>query len=200
LPFNLQTAQTAYTADGAGSPVIGSIEIVSPIYTTYDNGMLMLNVSVRSMADSVYIGQMVFSIDGAENVSLPLASTFVPVQVTRTYANGTTETAVSQTASYFLISGETVLPELSLGTHNLTVYAVYRCNSSISFSWPDLMDKQSVNFTINNPQATPTETEVPLENQLTAKTPNTNLLVALVAIGLIAVVVVLVVPRKHTLS
>ncbi len=189
--------QAAYTAEGSGSPVIGNIEIVSPTNTTYDAGTLMLNVSVRSMATSIYSSEIVYSIDGAENVSLPLASTFVPVQVTRTYANGTTETAVSQTASYYLISGEMVLPELSEGEHNLTVFAAYECNSSISFSWPDLMDKQSVNFTINNPSATLTETDVPLENQQIHPTPNTNMWVALTVAGLIIVAAVLVALRKR---
>jgi len=197
LPLNLQTVQAAYTAEGSGSPVIGNIEIVSPTNTTYDAGTLMLNVSVRSMATSIYSSEIVYSIDGAENVSLPLASMFVPVQVTRTYANGTTETAVSQTASYYLISGEMVLPELSGGEHNLTVFAAYECNSSISFSWPDLMDKQSVNFTINNPSATLTEKGVALENQQTHLTPNTNMWVALAVAGLIIVVAVLVALRKR---
>lgn len=194
LTLNIHTAQAAYTADGSGSPVIGTIEILSPTNTTYATGELILNVSVRSMVISIYNSEIVYSIDGTENVSLPLVSTFVPVEVTRTYANGTTETAVSQTASYYVISGETILPEQPMGEHNLTVFADYQCNSSISFSWPDLMDKQSVIFTVNNSSESPTETEVPLEN-LSIATPNTNLWLA--SIVIIAVVAVMFFIRKR---
>ncbi len=193
LPLQNQQAQAAYSLDGSGFPLMGTLEVASPENSTYTTSVLMLNVSVRSMVTSIYNCKMVYSLDGAENVSLPLISEFMPVEVTRTYANGTTEKAVSQTASYYVISGESVLPELPQGLHNLTLYEICERKDSASTSWSALLlDKAFVNFTINNPQNISVETATGLEiNKQTPENSNTWL-VALIVGGLIAFTVLMV--------
>jgi hypothetical protein len=61
---------------------------------------------------------------------------------------------VSQTASYYIISGESVLPELLQGLHNLAVYEICERNGGgASTSWSALLlDKAFVIFMINKPQ------------------------------------------------
>jgi hypothetical protein len=152
-PFCLknQTVEAAYTSGGAGFPLCGGINIASPANTTYFSGMLTLNVSVRSMPGPIiYSHEMVYSLDGKDNATIPVSSMFVPVEATRQYANGTTEKAISQFASYYLISGAKVLPELTQGAHNLTVYGRYTRINDANTNWPALLlDNNTVNFTIN---------------------------------------------------
>ena len=120
-----QTVKAAHTPDGAGFPLCGSLNITSPNNTTYHSNVLTLNVSVRSMPGPIiYSHEMVYSIDGKDNATIPVTSTFVPVEAIRQYANGTTAKVIS-IFSYYLISGCIALPELTQGSYNLTVYARY---------------------------------------------------------------------------
>jgi hypothetical protein len=81
---------------------------------------------------------------------LPLSSKFVPVECTRTYANGTTEKAASM-FSYYRYNGLKVLSGLSQGKHNLSVYGFFnRIADDVNPVWPKLYCyKGIVNFTTN---------------------------------------------------
>ena len=147
----IQTVKAAFTPGGAGFPLCSGINITSPANTTYLSGILTLNVSVRSMPGPIiYSHEMVYSLDGKDNATIPVTSTFVPVEATRQYANGTTAKVIS-IFSYYLISGCIALPELIQGSYNLTVYARYERINDANTNWPALLlDKNTVNFTINN--------------------------------------------------
>jgi hypothetical protein len=139
----------AYTPSGGGFPLCSGIAINTPGNSTFTVNNLTLNVSVRGMlSPQIYSYTLAYSIDGKNNISIPVTSTFVPVEATRTYANGTTETAISEFASYYLISGCASLHELNDGTHILRVYARYVRVSDENTNWPKiLLDTSTVGFT-----------------------------------------------------
>jgi hypothetical protein len=147
----VQTVEAAYTPGGAGFPLASGIDIKSPANTTYVSNLLMLNITVRSMiSPKIYCYAMVYSVDGKNNVTIPVASTFVPIEATRTYPNGTTATVISAFCSYYSINGCVELPELSEGSHSLTVYARYDRISDENTNWPELLlDNNTIQFTIN---------------------------------------------------
>jgi hypothetical protein len=155
LAFGVQTVEVAYTPDGEGCPLCSGIAINSPENITYNTNVLTLSVSVRSMfSPQIYTFTLICSIDGCNNATIPVNSTFVPVMATTTYANGTTAKVISILGSYYLIAGCIVLPELSEGSHILTVFAKYERFNNENTNWPKtLLDNSTVEFTVGNTTA-----------------------------------------------
>jgi hypothetical protein len=107
---------------------------------------------------------MTYSVDGKGNTTIPVAATFVPVEATRTYANGTTAAVIS-IFSYYMISGCVALPELPRGPHRLTVYAEYKRINDENTNWPALiLDDNAVCFIVND-GAPPIILNLSLENK-----------------------------------
>ena len=152
LPLvGFQTAEAQRTPDGQGFPLASGVNILSPTNSTYSSNVLELNVTIRSMVGpSIYRFEVTYSVDGKNNDTIPSTTTFVPVEATATYPNGTTATVTSIFASYYLISGCVALPDLPEGLHNITVYTKYERINNINTNWPPLiLDCSTVCFTIN---------------------------------------------------
>jgi hypothetical protein len=135
-----------YTSDGQGFPLVSPISIMSPSNITHSNSELTLIVTFKFLLSPKY-STLTYSLDGEDNVTIPLTGTQEPREVTRTYANGTSVTVNSTLMVPFNIKGEIALPELSEGQHNITVYAKYFANQVVAF------DESTVHFTISsNPE------------------------------------------------
>jgi hypothetical protein len=148
LPAGVQTAKAQHTPDGKGFPLASGISITSPVNTTYISSLLTLNITFRyGLAISSTNMTVVYSVDGKGNAMLPVEATFVPVEVERTYADGTTEKAISSIFSYYVITGCAALPELPEGSHNITVYGKYEYADGSVFT---VLDNSTVYFTIND--------------------------------------------------
>jgi hypothetical protein len=144
--FGIQIVTAAYTADGQSFPLISPISITSPSNITYSNNELSLIVTFISLLSPNY-SDLRYSIDGKNNVSIPLTGTREPREVTRTYENGTSVVVNSTLMVPYDIKGEVALPQLSEGQHNITVYAKYVANQIVAF------DESTVHFTITaNPE------------------------------------------------
>ena len=131
-----------YTSDGEPFPISSPLHIVSPSNCTYSSDSLTFDVVVKSLLDSKNIN-LSYSLDGKDNGTLSLTATKEPVEVTRTYANGTVETVMySSPFVPYTITGQAALTGLNEGTHNITVYAKYITNTVIG------LDNSSVLFTI----------------------------------------------------
>jgi hypothetical protein len=139
--FGVHTVIAPYTADGQGFPLISPISIMSPSNITCSNNELSLVVTFKSLLkpDS---SDLRYSIDGKNNVSIPLTGTREPREVTRTYENGTSVVVNSTLMVPYDVKGEVALPELSEGQHNITVYAKHVANQIVAF------DESTVYFTI----------------------------------------------------
>jgi hypothetical protein len=131
-----------YTSDGQAFPLATPISITSPSNITYSNSELTLIVAFKFLLSSRY-SNLSYSIDGKNNVTIPLTGTQEPREVTRTYANGTSVIVNSTLMVLFTITGEVALPELSEGQHNITVYAKYLANQVVA------LDESTVYFTIS---------------------------------------------------
>lgn len=138
--FGVQTVTAQYTADGQGFPLVSPISITSPTNTTYSNNELSLIVTFKSLLNP-NSSDLSYSIDGKNNVSIPLTGTREPREVTRTYPNGTSVVVNSTLMVPYDIKGEVTLPELSEGQHNMTVYANHVANQIVAF------DESTVYFT-----------------------------------------------------
>jgi hypothetical protein len=103
---------------------------------------------------------MFYSVDGKDNVTIPVSATFVPIEITRTYENGTTENGIS-IFSYYVITGCVALPELPEGLHEITVYGEYEHVSGSNFN---VFDTSTVYFTINDGNP-PVISNLSLENK-----------------------------------
>ena len=144
--FGVQIVIAQYTADGQGFPLVSPISIMSPSNSTYSNNELSLIVTFKFLLSPDH-SDLRYSIDGKNNVSIPLTGTREPREVTRTYANGTSVVVNSTLMVPYDIKGEVTLPELSEGQHNITVYAKYVANQVVAF------DESTVYFTITaNPE------------------------------------------------
>lgn len=139
--FGVQTVIAQYTADGQGFPLVSPISITSPANTTYGNNEPSLIVTFKSLL-SPDSSDLSYSIDGKNNVSIPLTGTREPREATRTYPNGTSVVVNSTLMVPYNIKGEVSLPELSEGQHNITVYAKHVANQIVAF------DESTVYFTI----------------------------------------------------
>jgi hypothetical protein len=140
--FGVQSVIAPYTADGQGFPLASPIKIISPSNITYSRNELNLIVTFKFLLSPKY-SNLSYSIDGKNNVTIPLIGTREPREVTRTYANGTSVVVNSTLMVPFDIRGEVVLPELSKGQHNITVYARYLANQIVAF------DESTLYFTIS---------------------------------------------------
>jgi multisubunit Na+/H+ antiporter MnhC subunit len=141
LIIGVQIVEAQFTQDGQGFPIASPITILSPSKTTYNSSLLTLNVTSKFLLKP-NLATFSYSLDGENNATLPIDATFVPIETLRTYANGTTETGIS-IFSYYRLSGDVALPELSEGTHTLTVFAEYQANNIIG------LDACTVYFTVN---------------------------------------------------
>lgn len=147
LLVGVQTAGAQHTQDGTYFPLASPINITTPSNSTYSSRLLTLNITFKivSNLDRTNI-TLFYSMDGRDNVTIPVSGTFVPIEVTRTYENGTTEKGIS-IFSYCIITGCVALPELSEGSHEITVYREYRHFGGSNF---DVFDNSTVCFTIND--------------------------------------------------
>lgn len=144
LVVGVQTVKAPYTTDGRYFILASPLTITSPSNNTYtSSNMLILNVTFKLLL-SPSCADVSYSVDGKNNATIPLTATREPVEVTRTYANGTT--VIVNSTSFFIpftITGWVALPELPEGPHNITVYAKYNANNIIAF------DNSTVYFTIS---------------------------------------------------
>jgi hypothetical protein len=168
LLVGVQTVKAPITPDGNGCPLVGNINITSPSNITYSSNLLTLNITVKSLfGPSQYRFEMVYSIDGENNVTIPLTTTFMPIKVLITYENGTTATAISVFSPY-VTTGWVALSELPEGPHELTVYANYE-RTSTNHNYPALiLDNNTVYFTIDDEQP-PVISNLPLENKASSQ-------------------------------
>lgn len=164
----VQIVTAQHTPDGKYFPLASSINITSPSNSTYSSNLLVLNITFRyGLAISSTNMTVVYNVDGKDNATLPVTATFVPIEVERTYANGTTEKAISSIFSYYVITGCTALPELPEGSHNITVYGKYEYTGGSLFT---VLDNRTVYFTMNYGIA-PTISNLSVENK-TYNTPS----------------------------
>ncbi|MCW4016746.1 MAG: hypothetical protein NWF06_10285 [Candidatus Bathyarchaeota archaeon] len=139
----IQVVSAPYTEDGSPFILASPINITSPANSTSSSGALILNVTFKLLLN-VNNAKLVYSIDGKDNVTIPLQETPQYVEVTITYENGTTVIANSSPFLPDIITGCVELPELTEGSHNITVYARYIANTIIG------LDKSTVYFTIRS--------------------------------------------------
>ncbi|MFA5363808.1 MAG: hypothetical protein WC325_01335 [Candidatus Bathyarchaeia archaeon] len=138
-----QTVKAApHTADGQAFPIASPLTVTSPSNTTYSPQRLTLNVTFKLML-SPECAKLTYTIDGKNENTIPLEAIHESVQTTRTYANGTTVITNATFFVPFTITGCTDLPELSEGTHNITVSAEYQANDKVG------LDSTTVYFAVN---------------------------------------------------
>ncbi|MDR0797559.1 MAG: hypothetical protein LBE70_02410 [Nitrososphaerota archaeon] len=141
----LQPTQAQYTADG--EPVIyvvGPLEIVTPVNTTYAINQVRLNFTVYAHFDpNVADVTITYSLNGADNVTIPTSSKYVPVQNTDAAGNPTGKP--STLFSYYTIYGHADITDLPQGSHSLTIFARYDdyVRHNVYF------DDQTIHFTID---------------------------------------------------
>jgi hypothetical protein len=142
LAAAVQTVKAPYTADGQAFILASPLTITSPSNSTYGSSLLILNVTFKLLL-SPSCANVSYSLDGKNNATIPLVATHEPVEATITYANGTTVTVNSTFMVPFTITGWVAVPELTEGSHNITVYAKYNANNVIG------LDNSTVYFTID---------------------------------------------------
>jgi len=138
----VQSVSAQHTSDGQVFPLAGPINIISPTNITYNYNILTLNVTSTYLLCPGY-ANLCYSLDGSNNVTIPLTGTQEPREITRTYDNGTIVIVNSTLNVPFILNGETTLSGLSEGNHNLVVYANYTANTVIGY------DVSRVYFTID---------------------------------------------------
>jgi hypothetical protein len=150
LLVGVQAVKALATSDGRGCPLLGDINIASPSNITYSSGVLTLNLTVKSLfGPSQYSSSMVYSIDGEDNVTIPLTTALMPMYATATYPNGTTATVISIMSPY-VTAGCAALPELPEGPHELTVYANHKRTSTNSVFPEFIWDSSTVCFIVDD--------------------------------------------------
>ena len=149
-----QAVIAQHTSTGQGFPLAGSINIISPSNITYATNDLVLYVTSKFLLGPEY-AKMCYSIDGTNNVTIPLTGTREPREVTRTYANGTVVIVNSTLMVPFILTGEIALSGLSEGPHNIVVYSNYTANTVIGY------DESSVCFTVDTNSETSSIPEFP---------------------------------------
>ena len=137
-----QFAKAQYTLDGASYPLGGGIGIISPSNAAvYRSSLLTLNITTSSLFDtSIYNYDLVYSIDGKNNATIP------PTSFSFQYPNGQTGPMC-----IVVLLAWVALPQLEDGLHTLTVYATYERISS-NTNWPPLIYDRSktICVTIND--------------------------------------------------
>lgn len=141
LLVGFRTVKALNTSSGAWIPVY-PISITSPSNITYTSDLITLNVT-----DSALYGtkaEMVYSIDGKNNVTIPLVTSRMEGSPGPIFP--------------ITIVGVVALPKLPEGAHSLTVYATFQFSRFTGF------DNRTVYFTINNRTA-PIISNMYLENK-----------------------------------
>jgi hypothetical protein len=151
----IQIVSAQVIADGQDFPLAGPIRINSPANITYATNSLVLNVTSKFLLGPEY-AKMCYSIDGTNNVTLPLTGIQEPREVERTYENGTTVKVNSTLNVPFKLNGEVALSGLSEGPHHIMVYANYTANTVIGY------DESEVYFVIDTNSETSSIPEFPL--------------------------------------
>ena len=150
LVVTLQNVEAQQTTQESGFPFFSEISILSPHNATYPDDLLTLNItSLTLFKPSTVNITIVYSVDGKENVTIPVKEIPEVRLVTITYANGTTETVQGEPP--FVpdrIGGWVTLPQLPEGTHHIIVYAKYEYNNGFQ----DFigLDSNTVYFTIDD--------------------------------------------------
>ncbi|UCC57915.1 MAG: hypothetical protein JSW14_06005 [Candidatus Bathyarchaeum sp.] len=152
LVAGVQTVKAPYTSDGRAFVLASPISITSPSNITYNSNLLTLNVTFKLLL-SLSCAHVIYSVDGKDNVTIPLTATRDLIEATVTYENGTTVTTNATFVPY-IVTGGVVLPELSEGQHRITVHAKYNINNIIA------LDESTVYFTIG----TNSEQDIPEKN------------------------------------
>ena len=160
--LSLVSAARADIIGHNGIPAAYQPYIVFPLNSVYHSNSLTLNVSFHAGVWANIQFTMVNSLDGQENKSLPL--------VAHDY------NFFENDLDYF--DGAVILPDLTDGLHNLTVYL--ECNWEFrnkTTSWHEYYyDSQTVYFTIDanalsTPSPTPTTSLSPNVTPLSSSTP-----------------------------
>jgi hypothetical protein len=141
LCFALSVQPIFGTNVSEGKVLAGQLNIISPANVTYNTNFVLLNVTSSFLLGPEY-AKMCYSIDGQENVTIPLTGTRDPLPLEITYENGTTEIVYSTKYSFFDLNGIATLSGVSEGTHHIVVYANYTMNSVIGY------DEKEVSFAI----------------------------------------------------
>lgn len=136
-PSKAQTTQT-----GDPFPLASPLAVISPTNTTYKSSPPTLSITFKIIGNSNYT-KIKYNIDGKSNSTLPTNATLQPIEATRTYRNGTTETVISMFSPYH-ITGQTSLPELAEGSHTIRVYSEFKLSNYV------VCDEEVVYFTIND--------------------------------------------------
>lgn len=161
-----QTIQAQHTTSDQAFILASPLTINSPANSTYSSGLLTLNITVKTMLNpSTSNITMTYSIDGKTNTTIKTETTRVPIWAEITYPNGTKTQGIS-IQSYYLITALADLPEVSKGSHNITVYAKYDFSGD---SRQTGFDEKTVHFTVNDGKP-PIISNLSLEN----KTYNQN--------------------------
>lgn len=105
------------------------VGIISPTNSTYSPGALTLKTMVIGLGGSNIFYLMTYSLDGKDNVTIPL------------------EIQIHERSFQMTMTGSTILPELSEGPHNITVYEKIEMHTSPPST---LLDMSSVYFSIDD--------------------------------------------------
>lgn len=141
----LQPVEAQYSSGGTLLPV-SSILIDSPTNSTvYETSQVLLNFSVKSWFNPK-LGNitMTYSLDGKDNVTIPISAKYVPLE----YIDKDGNVAISTINAYYIVSGSLILEDLQSGQHSLTVFGRYELNSMM----PGYIgfDNQTIQFTTIN--------------------------------------------------
>jgi hypothetical protein len=104
----------------ASLPITSGIKIISPTNATYSPGLLTLKVSVNALVARNINYSMAYSLDGKNNNTIPVAIQTRP----KSFIG--------------IITGLVPLPELSEGSHRITVYLKCDYPNNNSFVTPFL--------------------------------------------------------------
>jgi len=160
--LDFQSVKAQYADDGRPFPLASPIEITSPSNSTYDSGVLMLDISFKLMLNVEKTNiTVLYSLDGKQNTTVAVSAKLFPVETTITYANGSTQTGISSLFSHYIINASVALPELPEGFHSISVYGRYEHVGGSNYN---VHDSSRVCFTINNGKA-PVISSPSLENK-----------------------------------
>jgi hypothetical protein len=155
----VQRVHAQHTVDGQPFILASSINVTSPANITYSSRPLTLEFTVKSFYDwNKSNVTMVYCVDGKNNTVLT-QPTRVPIIAEITYPNGTKTTGIS-IQSYYQITGFAALPEMSEGSHYLTVYGEYEFSGQTN----TVYDSKTVYFTVNDGKS-PSISNLSIENK-----------------------------------
>ncbi len=118
-----------FTEVDASTYLSSGINIVSPTNSTHSPHALTLKALVTGLSGGNIVYSMAYSIDGKDNVTVPL--------VTQTH----------ERSFQLTISGSATVPTLPEGTHNITIYEKIEINTSPPST---LWDNSTIFFTVDD--------------------------------------------------